>query len=80
MGFSASFLFAVLVLACEGHLQQLRGEQRSVASFRGHGMSCLLCRSDSAADKIRISAGQPVADQGSLWTQTMGRDTSLLWV
>lgn len=44
MGFSAGFLFAVLVLACEVHLQQLRGEQRSVASFRGHGMSCLLCR------------------------------------
>ncbi|XP_067362644.1 protein Aster-B isoform X8 [Channa argus] len=52
MGFLAALLFAVLVIASEGCLQQLQGEQHSVASFRGHGMSCLLCRSDSAADKI----------------------------
>nr|XP_020456078.1 GRAM domain-containing protein 1B isoform X8 [Monopterus albus] len=52
MGFLAVRLFAVLVIASEGCLQQLQGEQRSVAGYRGHGMSCLLCRSDSAADKI----------------------------
>lgn len=44
MGFLPALLFALLVIASEGYLQQLQGEQRSVASFRGHGMSCLLCR------------------------------------
>ncbi|XP_076591901.1 protein Aster-B isoform X11 [Chaetodon auriga] len=56
MGFLAALLFAVLVIASEGCLQQLQGEQRSVAGFRGHGMSCLLCRSDSAADKISTAS------------------------
>uniref|UniRef100_A0A1A8UM12 GRAM domain containing 1B n=5 Tax=Nothobranchius TaxID=28779 RepID=A0A1A8UM12_NOTFU len=56
MGFLAAFLGAVPVLAGEGRLQQLRGEQRSVAGFRGHGMSCLLCRSDSATEKISTAS------------------------
>ncbi|XP_031716739.1 protein Aster-B isoform X11 [Anarrhichthys ocellatus] len=56
MGFLAALLFAVLVIVSDGHLQQLQGEQRSVAGFRGHGMSCLLCRSDSAADKISTAS------------------------
>ncbi|XP_035009529.1 protein Aster-B isoform X11 [Hippoglossus stenolepis] len=56
MGFLAAPFFAVLVISSEGRLQQLQEEQRSVAGFRGHGMSCLLCRSDSAADKFSTAS------------------------
>lgn len=47
MGFLAALLLGspVLLVASERRRRRpLQGEQRSVAAFGGHGMSCLLCR------------------------------------